>query len=267
MPRRLPDGRNDVITGAAGNKEDGEVRLKDKIIVVTGGGAGIGAATAKLCAEEGAHVIVGDIDEAGGKKVAGDIGGTFVRVDVSDEDSVRALFGTVHERAGGLNVLLHAAGILRGAYVPLAEFSVETFKTVLDINTVGSFLCAKYAANLMKSSGPGVIVLVSSGAATGGSSSFAYGTSKGGVSSLAIVLANSLAADNIRVNVVAPGNINTAMKRSVIAADVARSDQSSDAFENAVASAALGNPMGVARVLAWLASDDADYVRGVVSTR
>jgi NAD(P)-dependent dehydrogenase (short-subunit alcohol dehydrogenase family) len=111
-----------------------------------------------------------------------------------------------------------------------------------------------------------VIVLVSSGAATHGSSSFAYGTSKGGVNSLAVVLANALAPKNIRVNVVSPGNIDTGMKRSVIAAERERAGRKAD-IEGAVANAGLGSPSGVARVLAWLASDDADYVRGSVTTR
>jgi NAD(P)-dependent dehydrogenase (short-subunit alcohol dehydrogenase family) len=111
-----------------------------------------------------------------------------------------------------------------------------------------------------------VIVLVSSGAATHGSSSFAYGTSKGGVNSLAVVLANALASKDIRVNVVSPGNIDTGMKRSVIAAEVERSGRHAE-LERAVADAGLGSPLGVARVLAWLACDDADYVRGIVTTR
>jgi NAD(P)-dependent dehydrogenase (short-subunit alcohol dehydrogenase family) len=110
------------------------------------------------------------------------------------------------------------------------------------------------------------MVLVSSQAATGGSSSFAYGASKGGVHNLGITLANALAADNIRVNVLAPGNIDTQMKRSVIEADVLRKG-AAETMEQAVAEARLGAPPGMAKVLAWLASDDADYVRGVITTR
>jgi 3-oxoacyl-[acyl-carrier protein] reductase len=144
--------------------------------------------------------------------------------------------------------------------------TLETFRSVLEINTLGSFLVARNAAPLMKKAGKGVIVLTSSGAATGGSSSFAYGTSKGGVNSLGIVLANALGSQNIRVNVVAPGNIDTAMKRSVIAADLERRGEPQN-LENAVASSNLGEPEGVAQVYAWLASDEADYVRGLVSTR
>jgi NAD(P)-dependent dehydrogenase (short-subunit alcohol dehydrogenase family) len=137
---------------------------------------------------------------------------------------------------------------------------------VLDINTTGSFLCAREASTLMKKSGKGVIVLLSSGAATGGSSSFAYGTSKGGVNSLGIVLNNALMPHNIRVNVVAPGNIDTPMKRSVIAADVERKGKPEE-MEKAVADSHLGTPEGMAKLLAFLVSDDAEYVRGLINTR
>jgi 3-oxoacyl-[acyl-carrier protein] reductase len=109
-----------------------------------------------------------------------------------------------------------------------------------------------------------VIILVSSGAAVGGSSSVAYGASKGGVNSLGITLAAKLAPENIRVNVVMPGNIDTGMKRSVIAAEAEKSGKS---LEDAVAASKLGVPEGVAQVLAWLVSDDADYVRGMITTR
>jgi len=241
-----------------------EQNLTGKIILVVGGAAGIGRAAAQLCAERGAQVIIADFNSSGAEAAA--IGADFLPVNVTDEASVQGLFASIDKTYGRLDVLLHTAGILKGAYVPLDEFSLETFRAVLDVNTVGSFLCAKTAAPLLRKAEKGVIVLVSSGAATGGSSSFAYGTSKGGVNSLGIVLANSLAADHIRVNVVAPGNIDTAMKRSVIEADLNRQGKAGE-LPQAVLSAGLGNPAGVARILAWLASDDADYVRGLIVTR
>ncbi len=240
--------------------------LAGKVVLVVGGAAGIGAATARLCAERGASVIVADRDEPAGAAVAGECTGAFLPVDVADEPAVSRMYARIAERFGRLDVLLHVAGVLRGACVPLSEFTLETFRMVLDVNTIGSFLCAKHAVPLLEKSAAGVIVLVSSGAATQGSSSFAYGASKGGVNSLAVVLASALARKNIRVNVVAPGNIDTAMKRSVIAAEAERRGQP-DQAEKAVADAGLGSPQGVARVLAWLASDDADYVRGIVTTR
>ena len=242
------------------------MELKSKIILVVGGGAGIGRATAELCAERGAAVIVADKDEAAGQAAASSAGGVFIPVDVSNEASVQALYARIAADYAWLDVLLHCAGILLGAHVPLDELTSATFQKVWEINTLGTFLSAKYATPLLRRSSRGVMVLVSSGAATGGSSSFAYGSSKGGVHSIGIVLANSLAADNIRVNVLAPGSIDTAMKRSVIAAQVERAG-APEQFEQAEADSKLGSPQGMAKVLAFLASDEADYVRGLVTTR
>jgi NAD(P)-dependent dehydrogenase (short-subunit alcohol dehydrogenase family) len=242
------------------------MELQNKVILVTGGASGIGRSTVELCLSRGATVIAADVNEAAGKALEASCGARFIPVNVADEASVKSMYEKIAAEYGRLDVLLHCAGVLWGAFVPLDEFSLETFKKVLDINTTGTFQCAKYAAPLLRKSSKGVVVLVSSGAATGGSSSFAYGTSKGGVHAMGIVLANSLAADQIRVNVVAPGNIDTGMKRSVIAADVERKGRP-DELERAIADSKLGDPEGVARILAWLASDEADYVRGVVTTR
>ncbi|HLY27447.1 MAG TPA: SDR family oxidoreductase [Aggregatilineales bacterium] len=240
--------------------------LSNKIILVVGGAAGIGAATVSECAARGGAIIVADMNEAEGQTVAKSVGGLFVKVNVASQDSVQSMYQQIEERHGRLDVLLHTAGIMQGAHVPLAEFSLETFNTVINVNVVGSFLSAKYAVPLMKKAGKGTIVLVSSIAATAGSASFAYGTSKGGVTSLAITLANKLAPDNIRVNTLSPGDIDTAMKRSVLAAEAERSGGAKQ-FEAVVGQSNLGKPDGVAKVLAFLASDDADYVRGLVSTR
>lgn len=238
------------------------MNLRNKIIAIVGGATGIGKATAEICAAAGATVIVADFNEAEGRATASAVGGAFFPINVADESSVAAAFAGVAERYGRLDALIQTAGILRGAFVPLEEFDLATFASVIDVNLVGSFLCAKHAVPLIKKAGKGVIVLVSSGAAIGGSSSYAYGASKGGVNALGITLANKLAADNIRVNVVMPGNIDTAMKRSVIAAERERLGPGGEQQQ-----LNLGEPAGVGRILAWLASDDADYVRGMIQTR
>ncbi len=240
--------------------------LQSKVILVVGGAAGIGRATVELCAQRGATVILADIDEKGGQAAAQAASARYLPVNIADEQSVRALYAQIAADYGRLDVLLHCAGILLGAYVPLDDFAGETFRKVWEINTLGSFLSAKYAVPLLRKSARGVMVLVSSLAATGGSSSFAYGASKGGVHNLGITLAAALAGDNIRVNVLAPGNIDTHMKRSVIEAEVLRTG-TPEKMEQAVAEAKLGEPPGMARVLAFLASDEADYVRGVITTR
>jgi NAD(P)-dependent dehydrogenase (short-subunit alcohol dehydrogenase family) len=240
------------------------VSLAGRVVAVIGGAAGIGRATAELCARRGAHVIVADVDATEGAAAAGAIGATFIRVDVTDEAAVKACFEAVERGPGRLDALVQTAGVLEGAYVPIEELGRDVFRRVWDVNVTGSFLCAKHAVPLLRKAGGGVIVLVSSGAATGGSSSYAYGSSKGGVSALGVTLARKLAPDNIRVNVVAPGNISTRMKLGVIEEDGRRRRIPADRL---VEEARLGQPEGMARVLAWLASEDADYVRGTITTR
>jgi NAD(P)-dependent dehydrogenase (short-subunit alcohol dehydrogenase family) len=238
------------------------MELHNKTLLIVGGATGIGKATAGECARAGGTVILADFNETEGRATASAIGATFHSVDVADEASVKALFGAVAAQAGKLDALIQTAGVFRGAFIPVEEFSVDMFKQVIDVNLVGSFLCAKYAVPLLRKSGRGVIVLVSSGAAVGGSASYAYGSSKGGVNTLGITLANKLAPEGIRVNVVMPGNIDTAMKRSVVDAERERFGPGGPQQQ-----LDLGEPIGVGRILAWLASDEADYVRGMISTR
>ncbi len=240
------------------------MQLQDKIILVVGGATGIGKATAALCAARGARVIIADINETAGAETAAAITAPFIKVDVTSEANVQALYSQVNEQYGRLDVLIHAAGLLKGAFTSIEELTLDTWKLVMDINVKGSFLSVKHATPLLKKSKRGVVILLSSGAAQSGSSSYAYGASKGGVTSLGITLAGKLAPDNIRLNVLHPGNIRTPMKLSVIEADAQKRGESMDKL---VADSHLGEPEGVAKVLAWLASDDADYLRGNVFTR
>lgn len=217
---------------------------------------------------QGAKVIIADYNEAAGAETAAAAGAMYVPVNVADENSVKALFARIAEQYDHLDVLIQTAGVLKGAYVPVEEFSLETFTNVVDINATGSFLCTKYAVPMIKKAGGGAIILISSVAAIGVSSSVAYGASKGSVSSLGVTLANKLAEDNIRVNVVHPGGIKTNMKLSVIGAEAETRGQSGEqAIAQAAAGAELGEPEGVGKILAWLASDEAEYVRGFLFTR
>jgi NAD(P)-dependent dehydrogenase (short-subunit alcohol dehydrogenase family) len=240
------------------------MKLEGKAILVVGGAQGIGRATARLCAQRGARVAIADKDETEGLKAAADAGGLFIRVDIADESSVREMAQSIERNFHALDVLMVTAGILMGAHVPLEEFDTEVFQKVVDVNLIGGFLCVKHTVPLLRKSGHGVVILTSSVAAVIGSSSYAYGSSKGGVNGLAATLSTRLQPEGIRVNVLSPGDIDTQMKRSAIAADANRRGISYDA---AAAGISLGEPEGVARVLAWLASDEAAYVRGTVFTR
>ena len=127
--------------------------LNGRIILIVGGAAGIGLATAKLCQQRGALVIVADLNQAE------DWTGDFIPVNVVDEGSVKAMCQWIEQRYHRLDALVQTAGILQGAYVPLSELDVETFRRVLDVNVTGSFLCAKHSEPLLKKSARGVVIL------------------------------------------------------------------------------------------------------------
>jgi len=243
--------------------------IQGKIILITGAAQGIGEATARLCAERGARVILADVKEKGSAVAASirESGGdaTFYQVDVRFQDQVVNLFEQVKASHNGLDVLICAAGVLQGQYLQPEEFPLETFEFVMDVNVKGTFLCTKYATPLLVDAPKGVMILIASGAGViGGSSSIAYGTSKGAVNGMGMVLASHLASRKIRVNVVCPGSLNTEMKRSVIQTQAERQGRDADEL---IAASELGDPVGVARLLAYLASDDGDYVRRNLFTR
>jgi len=246
------------------------MRLRDRVAVVTGGARGIGAATATVFAEQGAHVLVADLLEQQGEETAAAIraaGGdaVFQHTDVTREPDCARLMQTAVQRYGRLDALVCCAGILRGSYASVEELDETTFRSVIDVNLIGTYLCVRHAVPHLQRSPGGVVLLIASGAGVRGpSSSFAYGASKGGVHGLALTLEARLAPLGIRVHDVCPAVIDTAMMRGVIATGARVAGRSE---EEALASAPLGDPRGLARVLAFLASPDADYVRGTLFTR
>jgi NAD(P)-dependent dehydrogenase (short-subunit alcohol dehydrogenase family) len=244
-------------------------RLEGRVAVITGAARGIGAATARVLAEEGAAVVLADTLDADGEGTARSIvesGGRarFVRADVTRRDDCRALVQAAVDAFGRLDVLVCCAGILRGAFQAPEDLEAATFEQVIEVNVKGTFLTVQAAVPHLRARG-GVILLLASGAGVKGpSSSLAYGTSKGGVHGLAMTLEAHLAPHGIRVNDVCPGAIDTDMKRENVR-DSARARGADP--EETLAQSGLGDPLGVARILAFLASSDADYVRGTVFTR
>ena len=244
--------------------------IEGKIILITGGAQGIGGNTAQLCAERGAEVFITDVKEEKGEALAQslrDAGhkATFLQLDVRDPEAVERVFQKVAEAHGRLDVLICAAGVLEGALLQPEEFPLETFQKVMDINVMGCFLCAKYATPLLVASGSGVMLLVASGAGViGGSSSIAYGTSKGAVNGMGLVLEGHLAARGVRVNVICPGSVATELKLNQMRQST---EYQGGYWDPAAAALRLGDPMGVARIIAFLASDDAAYVKRNQFTR
>jgi NAD(P)-dependent dehydrogenase (short-subunit alcohol dehydrogenase family) len=246
--------------------------LTGKVILITGGANGIGEATARLCVERGAAVVIADMNQEAGDRSAAairDLGGQadFVQTDVRSAESVSALIEFVRRKHGRLDKMVCAAGVLRGPWQQPEELALEEFEMTMDVNVKGVFLCAKYAAPLLAASDSAVVVIVASGAGViGPSSSLAYGASKGGANGFSMTLANHLKDRNIRVNTLCPGNIVTQMKLSV---DVAAAERDGTSVEEAVEKARqnYGVPEGVARVIGFMLSDEADYLRGALFTR
>ena len=249
-----------------------DIRLNDKVAVITGASTGIGAATAIEYARAGAKVVFGDINEADAEKTLDTIreeGGIakFLRTDVTVETEIADLMETADTEFGGMHVLVTSAGILRGPSVRIDDFETATFDSVIDVNLKGTFLALKHAVPIMRRSGGGVILCIASGAGIrGGSSSVAYASSKGGVNGLVMTVENQISSMNIRIHTICPGGLATPLKLGQIAESAMRDGQDPDV---AVANArnSLGDPAGVARVLTFLASDAASYTRGQIFTR
>ncbi len=274
------------------------MRLKNKAIVIPGAATGIGRATAVCCAQEGARLVLGDVNEAEGRRtveLVEQVGGSglFVNADVSVEADVVRLISEAEKWLGAIDVLIHVAGIFRALRVQVNEVEESVWNEVIDVNLKGPFLTAKHVVPIMRKAGKGVIIIVASGAGVkGGSASVPYGSSKGGAHGLSLVLASHLEQFNIRVNGFAPGTIATNITGQGPDEQIAQHDRdfleaATQAMKNLahyqeerdtesmgkiVADLAgrwrhLGDPEGVGRVLAFLASDEAEYVRGTIFTK
>jgi NAD(P)-dependent dehydrogenase (short-subunit alcohol dehydrogenase family) len=245
------------------------IDLSGKRIIVTGGATGIGRAVTIRTAVYGAKVAVFDVSDGDGQETVNDIaesGGDarYWHVDVRDGEAVSKAVGDANKWLSGVNVLVHLAGVLQGASVELDEFPEETWDTVLDINLRGSFLMAKHVSAIMKAQKSGTIIIAASGAGVlGGSSSFAYGSSKGGVHGLTLVMQNSLEKYGIRVNDILPGSVRTALKvdQVKLTYDITGDKETFDRTMDSLVS-----PDDVAKVIAFMASDEASVLRGSVRT-
>ena len=234
-----------------------------KVMLVTGGGRGIGAATARLAAERGYAVCVNyRSDRAAAEKLAKEIGGIAVAADVAVEGDVVRMFEAIDARLGRLSALVNNAGVVdKGARVE--TISSARLERMFGINVYGSFLCAREAIKRMsrKHGGAGgAIVNVSSIAAKlGGAGEYVdYAAAKGAIDTFTIGLAKELGADGIRVNAVRPGIINTEIHAS--SGDPARLGR----IGATAPVGRYGEPEEIARAILWLASDEASYTTGAL---
>ena len=233
-------------------------RLVGRTAVVTGAGSGIGLATVRRLAAEGANVVCGDIDETRGKAAADEVGGTFVKVDVSDPEQVEALFRTAYDTHGSVDVAFNNAGISPPDDDSILQTGLEAWKRVQEVNLTSVYLCCKAAIPYMRRQGKGSIINTASfvarmGAAT---SQISYTASKGGVLAMSRELGVQFAREGIRVNALCPGPVNTPLLRELFAKDPERA-----------ARRLVHIPVGrfaeadeIAAAVAFLASDDSSFI-------
>jgi len=244
-------------------------RFDDRVAIVTGAAGGLGSATARRLAREGATVVLTDVMEAAGEGLADEIGGRFIRHDVSDAEQWRRVAEATLDAAGRIDILVNAAGIEGDLTQGGLATSYEDYRKVLSINLDGTFLgCLAVMPHMMKQRAGAVIniALIVSFMAT--PSALAYGVSKAGVEQLTRSLAIIGAEDGrrVRCNSVHPGVIRTRMTDDIIRSFAKASGVSPEEAEAAVNSAVpfreRGTPDDVANMIAFLASDDAAYVTG-----
>ncbi|MFC0006167.1 3-oxoacyl-ACP reductase [Micromonospora siamensis] len=233
-------------------------RLTDRVAVVTGAGSGIGLATVRRFAAEGATVVCVDIDAEAGKRAADEVAGDFVACDVADEASVRDLFDGVVDRHGRVDVAFNNAGISPPDDDSILETGLDAWERVLRVNTTSVYLCCKHAIPHMRRQGKGSIINTASfvalmGAAT---SQIAYTASKGGVLAMTRELGVQFAREGIRVNALCPGPVATPLLLELFAKDPERAARRLVH----VPMGRFGRPEEIAAAVAFLASDDSSFM-------
>jgi NAD(P)-dependent dehydrogenase (short-subunit alcohol dehydrogenase family) len=233
-------------------------RLAEKVAVVTGAGSGIGLATARRFAAEGAKVVCVDIDAESGAKAAAEVGGTFVRVDVTSESDVQALFQGVVDDFGRLDIVFNNAGISPPDDDSILDTGLDAWRRVQEVNLTSVYLCCKFAIEHMRARGGGSIINTASFVAVMGSatSQISYTASKGGVLAMSRELGVQFAREGIRVNALCPGPVNTPLLQELFAKDPERA-----------ARRLVHIPIGrfaeadeIAAAVTFLASDDASFI-------
>jgi NAD(P)-dependent dehydrogenase (short-subunit alcohol dehydrogenase family) len=233
-------------------------RLQGRVAVITGAGSGIGLASMRRLAAEGALVVAVDIDEEAGKAAAAEVRGDFIAADVSAEDDVERVYESVVRQHGRVDVAFHNAGISPPEDDSILDTGLDAWQRVQQVNLTSVYLCCKHVIPYMRRQGKGSIINTASfvavlGAAT---SQISYTASKGGVLALSRELGVQFAREGIRVNALCPGPVNTPLLQELFAKDPERA-----------ARRLVHIPMGrfaeadeIAAAVAFLASDDASFI-------
>ncbi len=237
------------------------MRLANKIAVITGGGSGIGRASARLFAAEGAQVIIAEINEAQAQQTADEIGASALAIatDVTNDDSVNALFAQVKERYGKLDILVSNAG--RPWIMSSLKATEKDWDECLNLNLKSSWLCAR-AAHALMIDGGSIVTIASTQGYRSNNRSFPYSAAKGGLLGLTRNLAVEYAPDRIRVNAIIPGQIESIRTESYFNSFT----DPSEARRRVLSSfplRRLGTPEDIAKAALFLASDDAEWITGI----
>ncbi|MCW2712381.1 MAG: 3-oxoacyl-ACP reductase [Marmoricola sp.] len=237
-------------------------RLEGKVAVVTGGCSGIGLATVNRFVEEGAKVVVGDIDDQRGHELVGQLGGeqvaTYVHVDVTDKGQVDALFQTAKDNYGSVDIAFNNAGISPPEDDSIMDTDLDAWRRVQEVNLTSVYLCCKAALGHMREQKSGSIINTASfvavmGAAT---SQISYSASKGGVLSMSRELGVQFAREGIRVNALCPGPVNTPLLKELFASDAERAARRLVH----VPMGRFGEPEEMANAVLFLASDESSFM-------
>jgi NAD(P)-dependent dehydrogenase (short-subunit alcohol dehydrogenase family) len=233
-------------------------RLSGRVAVITGGGSGIGLATARRFHAEGARVVVVDVNHEAGKAAADEVGGEFVAVDVTDENGVRDLFAHVKSAYGSVDIAFNNAGISPPDDDSILDTGLEAWERVQRVNLTSVFLCCKYAIPYMREQGKGSIINTASfvalmGAAT---SQISYTASKGGVLAMTRELGVQFAREGVRVNALCPGPVNTPLLQELFAKDPERAARRLVH----IPMGRFADPAEIAAAVAFLASDDSSFM-------
>ncbi|GII05104.1 SDR family oxidoreductase [Planobispora takensis] len=232
-------------------------RFENKVAIVTGAAQGIGEAYARALAAEGASVVVADVSEKGAA-VAEEIEGLYVRTDVSDPESVRAMAAAAAERFGGVDHLVNNAAIFGTMRLDfLFTVDWDYYKRFMAVNMDGALLCARAVLPYMEGRGGGAIVNQSSTAAW--QYSGFYGLAKAGVNGITQQLAHELGGMNVRVNAIAPGPIDTEANRAVVPEGMVRK-----IVRDKLALKRMGTPQDLAGMCLFLLSDEAAWITGQI---